>query len=245
MSSQSPDVVVIPDEVCGFSGVAFGGYVAGVLAARTGAGAAQPVRVDFRRPVPPGSRLRVRWAPDGERQLTDSAGLLHACARPGELKVDVPDAPSWAEAVAASQTYRAAAPADGIDCFGCGLERPTGRGLRQFPAPVPGRELVAAAWEPATQLAGEDGTLPGELVWAALDCPGGWAVRSLGPATGQAITAHLTGTVLRDVHVGQPHLVYAWLVSSAGRKHVAGTAVATLEGELCAVAEALWVDPRS
>ncbi|MFC8125725.1 hypothetical protein [Streptomyces sp. NPDC057302] len=107
-----------------------------------------------------------------------------------------------------------------------------------------GREVVAAAWIPGVELADGDGLIPDELVWAALDCPGGWAVRELGTSTDASVTAALAATLLRPVVAGEEYVSYAWVGESAGRKHPSGVALATAEGELCAVAEALWVDPR-
>ncbi len=79
----------------------------------------------------------------------------------------------------------------------------------------------------------------------ALDCPGNWAGRLLGSQRAGAVTASLTATLLRPVSAAAPHISYAWLRSESGRKHVMGVALATAEGELCAVGEALWLDPRT
>lgn len=50
------ETITVPDHLCGYPGVAFGGYVAGVLAGRA---TAKGVRVDFRRPVPTGEPVRL------------------------------------------------------------------------------------------------------------------------------------------------------------------------------------------
>ncbi|EGX58504.1 hypothetical protein SZN_17412 [Streptomyces zinciresistens K42] len=233
------EAIVVPELYCGYPGVAFGGYVAGVLARRSGA---RTVRVDFRGPVPVGEPVRIAASADGGAELGAAERPL-ATARAADLAPTVPDAPSWDEAAAASDRFRADPPSGAADCFGCGLRAP-GRGLRVYCAPVPGRDLVATAWTPSPGFAGPGGLLPAELVWGALDCPGHWAGRFLGTQRPGAVTAALTGTILRPVTAGEPHLSYAWLLSESGRKHTMGVALATAEGELCAVSEALWIDPR-
>lgn len=233
------DAIVVPGLYVGYPGVAFGGYVAGVLAERS---EAKTVRVDFRGPVPTDVPVRIAETAGEGVELGQTERPL-ATARPAELPRDAPAAPSWDEAVAAAERFRAAPPSDVVDCFGCGL-RTADRGLRMHCTPVPGRDLVASDWVPSPAFAGPDGFLPAPLVWAALDCPGNWAGRFLGTQRPGAVTAALTGTILRPVATGEPHIAYAWLLSESGRKHVMGVALATAEGELSAVSEALWLDPR-
>ncbi|MFI6009924.1 hypothetical protein ACIBAG_14055 [Streptomyces sp. NPDC051243] len=233
------DAIVVPELYSGYPNVAFGGYVAGVLAVRSGA---PTVRVDFRGPVPVEVPVRIAETAGGVVELGDVERPL-AAARPAELPLDAPPAPSWDEAAAAAERFRAAPPSGVVDCFGCGL-RAADRGLRVYGTPVPGLGLVASAWIPSHAFADPDGLFPPHLVWGALDCPGHWAGRFLGAQLPGAVTAALTGTILRPVTAGEPHVSYAWLLSESGRKHTMGVALATAEGELCAVSEALWIDPR-
>ncbi|MEU3772705.1 hotdog fold domain-containing protein [Streptomyces sp. NPDC032472] len=234
------ETITVPARLCGYPGVAFGGYVAGTLAARA---AAPTVRVDFRRPVPTDSPVRLAATAGGGTELTDGTALL-AAAVPAEPAVEAPPAPSWEQASAAADAFRAAPPDGGVDCFGCGLDRTPDTGLRLHCGLVPGTGLVAAAWTPGPALAGADGLLPPELVWGALDCPGNAAGRLLDGRKAGAVTAALTARLLRPVPVGAGVVSYAWLLGSEGRKYRAGTALATADGELCALGEALWVEPR-
>ncbi|MEV7557246.1 hotdog fold domain-containing protein [Streptomyces sp. NPDC089795] len=236
------ETITVPERLHGYPGVAFGGYVAGVLAARA---SAKDVRVDFRRPVPTGAPVRLAVTADGGCELTDGE-LMLAVATPAEAPAaQGPEAPSWDRAVAAAEAFRADPPDGQADCFGCGLERTPATGLRLHCGTVPGRELVAAAWTPAPALGGPDGLLPPELVWGALDCPGNAAGRLLDGRRAGAVTAALGARLLRPVPVGEGLVSYAWMLSSSGRKYTVGTALATADGELCAVAEALWVEPRA
>ncbi|MFD8542481.1 PaaI family thioesterase [Streptomyces sp. NPDC059649] len=233
------DAIVVPGLYVGYPGVAFGGYVAGVLAERSGA---KTVRVDFLGPVPTDVPVRIAETAGGGVELGESE-RPRAAAHPAELLLDTPAAPSWDEAVAATERFRATPPSGVVDCFGCGL-RTADRGLRLHCTQVPDRDLVATAWTPSPAFADPDGLLPTRLVWGALDCPGNWAGRLLGTQRPGAVTAALTGTVLRPVVAGERYMAYAWLRSESGRKHMVGVALTTAEGELCAVSEALWIDPR-
>ncbi|MEU9031614.1 hotdog fold domain-containing protein [Streptomyces sp. NPDC048383] len=244
---RGTETITVPEALHGYPGVAFGGWVAGLLAARMAAPAeGEAVRVDFRRPVPTGTPVRPEPGPDGV-SLLDGDGVLLAAAAPVAAPVgELPAAPSWAEAVKAADAYRADPPDEQVDCFGCGLGRTSATGLRLHCGRVPGRDLVAAAWTPGPELATADGVLPAELVWGALDCPGNAAGRLLAAGPGGAVTASLTARLLRPVPVaGEGLISYAWLLGVDGRKCEVGTALATPDGEPCAYARALWIRPRT
>ncbi|GAB7103240.1 hypothetical protein JCM4814A_15540 [Streptomyces phaeofaciens JCM 4814] len=234
------ETITVPGRLCGYPGVAFGGFVAGTLAGRVAAGT---VRVDFRRPTPVEVPLGLARTAGGGAVLTGADGVL-AVAAAGELDLEVPAPPSWEEASAAAEAYRAAPPEGVVDCFGCGLDRTPDTGLRQHCGVVPGRDLVATAWTAGPALADTEGMLPAELVWGALDCPGNAAGRLRGTVREGALTASLTARLLRPVPVSSRLVSYAWVLAEEGRKHRMGAALTTAGGELCAVASALWVDPR-
>ncbi|MFG2795137.1 PaaI family thioesterase [Streptomyces pseudovenezuelae] len=234
------ETITVPRHLRGYPGVAFGGYIAGVLAGRV---AAKTVRVDFRWPTPVDVPVGLTDTADGGAVLTGADGVL-AVATPDELALEVPDPPSWDEASAAAEAYRAAPPEGAADCFGCGLDRTPDTGLRQHCGVVPGRDLVATAWTAGPALADTEGKLRAELVWGALDCPGNAAGRLRGRLREGAVTASLTARLLRPVPVSSRLVSYAWVLSENGRKHRVGVALATAGGDLCAVASALWVDPR-
>ncbi|MFD0355837.1 hypothetical protein ACFVHW_19195 [Streptomyces sp. NPDC127110] len=246
---DSMETITVPEALHGYPGVAFGGYVAGLLAGRM-PGDAGAVRVDFRRPVPTGTAVRLDPVDGGGVALLDADGVLLAAASAvdapgGEVPGgEVPGAPSWAEASKAADAYRADPPGGEVDCFGCGLGRTPATGLRLHCGLVPGRDLVAASWTPDAVLLDADGLLPPALAWAALDCPGNAAGRLLAGGPAGAVTAALTGRVRGAVPAASGLVSYAWLLGVEGRKCRVGTALATASGEVCAVAEALWVWPR-
>lgn len=172
-TDATPESLVVPELYAGYPGVAFGGFVAGVLAERSGAGT---VRVDFRGPVPVGVPVRLSESGSGGWELGEPGRPLAAAEpvpQPGQ-PLEAPPAPGWDEAVAAAAAFRAAPPEGLVDCFGCGLDRTPDRGLRQHCTPVPGRDMVACGWIPDPALADSDGLLPPELVW------GRWTARGTG-----------------------------------------------------------------
>ncbi|WP_067822245.1 PaaI family thioesterase [Nocardia inohanensis] len=231
------EALTIPDHIHGYPEVAFGGYVAGVLAART---EAEAVRVDFRRAVPVGTPLLLNGS-----ALTATDGTLLTEATPATLDIAAPPLPSWSDAKRATETALSSPDRRVTDCYGCGVQCAPGRGLRLFPWAVPGSEIMAAAWTPDTGLADENGELPPEVVWSALDCPGGIAAWvHLGMGLG-AFTAALTAAQYRPVLAGAEHIAHAWPIHRDGRKFTVGVALSTADGELCALAEALWIEPRT
>jgi acyl-CoA thioesterase FadM len=225
-------------------GAANGGYACGTLAARLD-GAAE---VTLRRPVPLERPLLLRDG-DGVLLLEDE-GQLCAEARVSTTPVgqSVPRPPTLPEAHAAAgrAAYYDAPVFPG--CFGCGPGRAPGDGLRIFPGPVPGREVLAAPWSPDPSVGGPDGLVPEEVVWAALDCPGGVAVAEAlaTPADGAALLGRMTARLDGPVRIGTAHRVVAWLLERDGRKHVAGSALFGPDDELLAVARAVWITvPRA
>ncbi|MEU1333685.1 hypothetical protein [Streptomyces sp. NPDC005865] len=242
------DLLTIPALYQGYPGVAYGGYVAGLLADRAAAGT---VRVDFRAATPVDAPLHLGELDGGGARLTDASGTVLATATPAPAlsATAVPPAPTLAEARAASEAFREARVSgraeDGtpLDCFGCGHRTPD-RGLRQHCMPVPGRDVVAAAWTPHPAFSGEGGALRDEMLWATLDCATAWAGTHLDNLRVGAVTASLTATLLRPATTGEDHITYAWPTTGSGRKHTMAVAVTTATGELCALGEALWIDPR-
>lgn len=79
-------------------------------------------------------------------------------------------------------------------------------------------------------------------VWAALDCPGAFAI---GMGDGDAL---LLGTMSARLHAevpaGEQLVVMAWPAGSEGRKRHCGTALLTADGVLLASAAATWIAPK-
>lgn len=233
------EAIVIDSGYCGPPGSANGGYVAGLLAARIGGRA----DVSFRRPVPLGRALQLDREGDGAKLY--NAGELLVEARPIDLRLPVPPPPSLAEAHDASGRYLGRrVRLRFARCFGCGLERAAGYGLRIFAGPTDRADgLYAAPWVPESTFADERGLVRPEFVWAALDCSGGMALMGIN-AELMLLTARLAARIDVLPGAGEPHAVAAWVIERGERKHVTGTAIFTAAGELLALGRALWVEPR-
>jgi hypothetical protein len=230
-------------------GAANGGFASGSLAALL-TGASGGAEVTLRRPLPLERALGVRHDADGGVLLEDDDGRLLAEARPctAEMELTVPDAPTPDETRAAAGL--AAYYRDPLfpECFACGSARAPGDGLRIFPGPVPGRSVWAAPWTPDPSAGGPDGRVPDEVVWAALDCPGGIAVVEAAavPADMAVLLGQITARLEGLVQVGREHRVVAWFVARDRRKLTAGSAVLGPDGEVLAAARAVWITaPRS
>jgi hypothetical protein len=214
-----------------------GGYTCGMLAAA----AATPVEVRLIRPPPLDVPLEiVADSASSGLVLKDGAETV-ATATPKTFDLEVPSAPSYAQALAAASNYEGFQAHAYSDCFVCGPARGRGDGMRIFASPIEGMDIVAAAWLPDQSVVGPDGKVLPELMWAALDCPGFFA-------TGAAIKGPLLGTyaarIDRCVHLDAPCVVMGWAIRHEGRKHVVGTAIFDNFGELCGRALATWIEPR-
>lgn len=212
-----------------------GGYVAGLLARELGGFGCT---VTLRAPPPLAVDLRVERTPAG---VTLYAGdLLIADAVPGSADLAVPAPPTFPLAADAELRFSGFRNHVFPGCFVCGPDRAVGDGLRIFPGPLdpPGHPAVACGWSPDPSLADDDGLLRSEFVWAALDCPGYFAVQA---AAGAAVLGRLA-VARHGPPIGQePMIVTGWPIERDGRKHRVGTALHAADGTLLASASATWV----
>jgi hypothetical protein len=201
-----------------------GGYTCGLVAGRLDGDA----EVTLRLPPPLGRPLRIER--DGARVTVLDGDAVVAEAEPTTVELELPAPVSFANAEAAALPH--GDPASPFPhCFVCGRDRDDG--LRLFPGPVPGRDVVAAAWVPE-----ESRT---ELVWAALDCPGAYGSGAVG--RGDVVLGRLAAHVERLPEPGERCVVVGWGLGEDGRKVYAGTAVYAGEEPL-AWARATWIVPR-
>ena len=214
-----------------------GGYTCGMLAAA----AARPVEVRLIQPPPLDKPLEIREVPEESRLLVMDGEDVVASATPRTFELTVPGPAPYAAALAASRNYEGFRAHTYPECFVCGPVRARGDGMRIFAAPIPGRELVAAAWLPDPSLAGPDGKVLPEFMWAALDCPGFFAS---GAAMRRVLLGQYAARIDRCVHVSEACVVIGWALGHEGRKHFTGTAIFDGAGELCGRAIATWIEPR-
>jgi hypothetical protein len=226
---ENLETLVIPRRFNGPPDSANGGYAAGLVA---GLLPGRRAEVTLRTPPPLDTALGVSRTQSHVDVLDGETLVAHAEAV--EFDLEVPEPVSVEQAQTASQGYPGFREHAYSTCFVCGPDRDDGLGIH--PGPVEGRELVAAAWTPPADVADE-------LVWAALDCPSGWAIDTFGREG--VLLGRLAVRVLEPPRGGEPHVVLGWPLGAEGRKRLAGSALVTADGRTVAFARSTWLVPRA
>jgi hypothetical protein len=207
-----------------------GGYAAGRLAAFVDA---PEVEVTLRLPPPLEHPLVVRR--DGDSATLLDGEAVVAEARPGEVAVEPPAPVTLDEAAVASARSSLTTPGEFRECFVCGVrEEGDGLGIRVGPV------ASAAAVHAAPWIAREPSA---EVVWAAIDCPGAYAVGAEG--RGEVVLGRMAARIERLPETGEQCVVVSWPLEEDGRKLFAGTALLAAAGELLALSLQTWIVPRS
>jgi hypothetical protein len=228
--------LVVDARYCGPPDSANGGYFAGVLAQSLPG----PVEVTLRLPPPLDRSMTVAQRGGGVDVLDGDRLVAQARTVDADLAQAVPDPVSLAQAEHAAEAYIFAAGGHPFPtCFVCGPQREPGDGLRIFPGPI--GDVVACNWTPDESLADADGAVRPEFLWSALDCPSFFGAIAAGYADPIAtVLGRITAEMRQRPEVGEPLVVQAWGESGQGRRSVAGSAVFTPDGQLCAAARAIW-----
>ncbi|WP_036372986.1 hypothetical protein [Micromonospora sp. ATCC 39149] len=213
--------MIIPARFNGPPGSGNGGWCAGVFAAASGLGGV--VEVTLRQPPP----LETPLALDGGEVRDPDGGLIAQVRGVDEVPQVVPPVDADT-ARAASAAYPGLVDHPFPGCFVCGPDRTDG--LRIFPGPLPDGRTAAPF------------TAPGEVstatVWAALDCPGGWAV--IGP--GRPYVLGRIAAVLDGLpSPGDECVVTGVADGTRGRKAVVRTSLYAPDGRLLGRAVAAWI----
>ncbi len=221
----------------GLEEVALGGYVCGSLARHIPAAAT----VSLRAPPPLERELDIVPIDNGV-ELRDGE-IVIADATPAdlqnqlELPAPVPlDAAGQASALFPFKTHHPRP-----SCVVCSPARTDG--LRIFPGPVAGTDLVAAVWEPDRSLPTDDNAIATEVVWSALDCPTYFGGAPHGGI--DSVLARLTAHMLAPARTGERYVIASWPISSQGRKRLAGAAIWSADSEPCALGQGLWIELRA
>jgi hypothetical protein len=219
--------IVLPRRYRGPLASANGGYTCGRLAAFVDAA---EVEVTLRLPPPLDRPLSVE-RDEGRALLLDGDALV-AEARPASVDLEPPAPVALSDAEGARERHVREWTPDFAECYVCGIRED---GLEVRAGVVAGREPLHAA--PVTLL--EAGP---EFVWAAVDCPGAYAVGAEG--RGDIVLGRMTARVDRVPDPGEECVVAAWPLAEDGRKLHAGTALFSAGGELLAVARQTWIAPK-
>lgn len=229
--------LIIASRFCGPEGSANGGYFAGCVAARAG----RTVAVRLLQPPPLETPFDIVELADGTLAVMSGTERIGE-AKAATLALDSRSPPNYFEAVEASRRYAGFSHHRFPTCFVCGTRRARGDGMRIFAGAIAERDLVAAPWVPDISLDQGDGKVRPEFMSAALDCPGFYAAS---PDDRMMLLGEITVHINRRVHIGEPCTVIGWALEASGRKRAAGTAIFAEDGEVCGLARALWIEPKS
>jgi hypothetical protein len=221
-----------------------GGYSAGLAAQFLGGGA---VEATLRAPVPLEEALCAHESDTGlDFTAGDAANrVLVMSLRPVTLQTPRVESPGLEAARVAAATFRGAEDHVLPTCFVCGPSRAAGDGLRIFPdwlkdpAGIDNPNMfpiVAAPWTPTPDLTGASGRIAPEFLWAALDCPGAFAVDKE-----PIVLGRMSARIVERPRAGRPIVAVAWADGQERRKHFAGTALFTDAGDLLAFSEQTWI----
>lgn len=242
-----PSITIDP-RFCGPPSSGNGGYVCGLMANHIGAGA----EITLRAPPPLGRRLDIVAGADGELELREGEAIL-ATGRPARIEISGIPTASYSEAEDAVRRT----PFDESNhtfptCFVCGPARAVGDGLRILAGPLSARAdqrigAYAASWIPDANLAGHDGRVAAEFVWAALDCPSGYATAHHLSGGETILLGRMSARIDQRPKPDERYMVVAWPTARDGRKLFANSALLRPDGDVLAVAQATWlvVDRRA
>jgi hypothetical protein len=201
-----------------------GGYTCGVVA---GLVEGRDVEVTLRLPPPLETPLRVER--DRGVRVFDGERLV-AEARAVPLELEPPEPVAFDDVPSAKPDPHHPFP----HCFVCGPAREPGDALCLRPAAV-GGDRVAATWVSTEE---QGGRL--ELAWAALDCPGAFAVDPRFDR-GVSVLGRMHAHVVGAPPAGARCVVVGWPLGEDGRKRYAGTALFGENGQLLGLARATWI----
>ncbi len=222
--------MIIETRYNGPAGSGNGGWTCGLVAAHVPG----PATVTLRVPPPLDTELAVDVTGAGGSwtavRVTDPDGILVAEAAPAIVDDAPVEAVALREAVAASAGYPGFADHPFPTCFVCGPRRPGDDGLRLFPGRLDdGR--TATPWQVPADVSPA-------MVWASLDCPGGWAVDI---QARPYVLGRLAARVDALPEPGDECVVMGALVRRDGRKAFVRTTLYHPSGAVLAQADATWL----
>ncbi len=227
--------VMIDRRFCGPKNSGNGGYSAGLFAQVIDG----PAAVMLKSPPPLNEPIALREAEGGFNAMVD--GHMVARIEPASVRIDLPPLPDDDDIAAAHEAFLSDAGDEHLIpfCFVCGNRRAVGDGLRLFTGPAPNSPVNADFWTPGDDLAGEDGLVRAEFLWAALDCPSAFALRLWPRLT---LLGRIAVEIRRRPKPGERLIAAAWPDRSDGRKHYASSALFDENREIVAAANALWIE---
>lgn len=217
--------VIIGARFNGPDGSGNGGYSAAVFA--TAVPDDVPVEVTLRRPPPLAVPLTVTPCPDGADIGGPDGELIAQVRRVPTFDATVAPV-SWAEAVDAARDYPGFTDHPFPACYVCGPQRADG--LRIFPGRLSDGRTAAPFSVPDA--------VDDRMCWAALDCPGGWAI--LGPGR-PYVLGRIATVISARPEPGAECVVVGRAVEVSGRKALVHSTLYDPAGRALAYARATWI----
>jgi hypothetical protein len=227
----------IPSRFNGPPSSANGGFACGVLAGLAAPLFGPLVAVTLHAPPPLDTELEFRQG-QGRAHAWLGEELI-ATVAPSAASIDQPEPVPFEVAADASGAYRGRLGHPFPTCFVCGVDRPRGDGMRLAPGALGDRPgTVACPWVPDASVATPAGTVPREIVWAALDCPGGWTGD---PLVEPMVLGRMAARISSLPRTGRRCVVVARQDERRERTALNTSALYDEDGRALARASALWV----
>lgn len=240
------DDLTLPARYCGPPDTGNGGYLAGRLAGILAAAhgergiardSAAGTVVTLHAPAPLSTPLSV--SVEGDELRLSHGDRPVASARPAEPFDALVPPVGYEVAEIASAAYPGFTHHPFPRCFVCGHEREEGDGLRLFPGRLDdGTGRTACPWVPDESALDESGHVPPEVVWAALDCPGGWTADL---EAQPRVLGRIAGRVRGVPKPGEHCVIMGRILSSAGRKTYVATTLYAPDGAILGQALGTWL----
>lgn len=212
-----------------------GGYSCGLVAAFVKG----PTQVTLHQPPPLEQTLRIEEGPPVQAFRKD---LLILTAEPTTVDLEVPSPPTYAEAKAMAKHFVGLKGHAIPECFVCGPHRDPGDGLRIFAGRSGHHGPVAAPWKVHPSLTSGQLRVGAPILWAALDCPGGWGASDPGEIV---VLGRMAARIDGTVEVGERCVVIGWSMGRERRKRYAGTALFGGDGRLVGLSQQTWITVES
>ena len=223
--------ITINKRFCGPPNSGNGGYTAGIIAEQL----PFSPEITLRAPPPLDQPMNL-LVKEQTAQLLDGDKLI-AEAKVADFQLNVLPSISFSAAKAANVTANAYTDSPFQNCFVCGANRAEGDGLRIRSGNI-GPQKVAAPWIPYASLGDENQVVKEAFIWAALDCPGAWAIQN---AEQFYLLGRMATKIEHPVIVGEKYVIIGWVINTEGRKTWTGTAIYDEQGKVCAYAKGTWI----
>jgi hypothetical protein len=224
--------ITVPARFCGPPDSGNGGYTCGLVAKELGG----VVECTLRNPVPLGVPLDIERGQSGGVLRHGDKVIVEASSTTIDVTPPAPiDLATATAGMKSSFALDARHPFP--TCFVCGPKRKAHDGLEIFPAAI-NESLYAATWLPAAEFGDSRKLLRPEFLWAAMDCPTGFA--SGFPVAGKLVTGRLAVKQLQPIRVGERCLLLSWPLGVEGRKHFSAACLYQNQKPY-AVARATWI----